>query len=87
MANVHIPTQMRQLCGGQELVKIPGKTVRELIEELEHRFPGVKNYLLDGNDLRPSIAVWVDGELAPAGLLETVGPESEVHFMPAIGGG
>jgi molybdopterin converting factor small subunit len=35
----------------------------------------------------PSIAVVVDGETSILGLLEPVSEGSEVHFLPAIGGG
>ena len=37
--------------------------------------------------LRPNISVAVDGEVSPIGLLEAVGPASEVHFVAAIKGG
>ena len=37
--------------------------------------------------IRPNLAVTIDGEVARMGLLETVGANSEVHFVPAIGGG
>ena len=32
-------------------------------------------------------SVAVDGEVTPMGMLEKVGESSEVHFLPAIGGG
>jgi len=31
--------------------------------------------------------VVVDGDVSPRGLLQKLGPESELHFLPAIGGG
>ena len=37
--------------------------------------------------IKPSLAVSIDGEVARMGLLEKVGPGSEVHFVPAIAGG
>jgi molybdopterin synthase sulfur carrier subunit len=87
MAKVFIPAQMRKLCGGQDVAVLDGTTVGELIEGLGRRFPGVSALLVEAGDLRPSIAVSVDGEIATGGLLERVGPNSEVHFIPAIGGG
>ena len=30
---------------------------------------------------------FVDAEVAPLGLAQAIGPNSEVHFLPAIGGG
>jgi molybdopterin synthase sulfur carrier subunit len=58
-----------------------------VLEELDKRHPGVKARLCDGDGMRPGVAVIVDGLVAPLGLLHPVGPESEVHFLPAIGGG
>jgi len=43
--------------------------------------------LVENNEIRPSIAVSVDGEIATSGMLEPVRPDSEVHFIPALGGG
>jgi hypothetical protein len=35
----------------------------------------------------PGFALSVDGALVSKGLLSPVGPHSEVHFLPAFGGG
>ena len=52
-------------------------------------FPGVKDVLYDAeeDDLQTGVAVIVDGEASQIGLLERVQEDSEVHFLPAIGGG
>ena len=39
------------------------------------------------DELLPGVAVIVDGEASQLGLLERVRDDSEVHFLPAIGGG
>jgi sulfur-carrier protein len=87
MATVWIPAQLRDLTNGQETVTVTGDRVGQLIEALEPLFPGIKGRLLSADGLRPGIAVVVDGEVARLGLLQPVGPASEVHFLPAIGGG
>jgi len=51
------------------------------------QFPGLASHLLEGDDLKPSIAVSVDGEIGPGGIMEPIGEASEVHFLPAIAGG
>ena len=68
---------------------IPGSTVRQLVNNLEKEFPGIKENLYDEelDDLMPGLAVIVDGEASQLGLLERVNEDSEVHFLPAIGGG
>jgi len=49
----------------------------------------MKDFLYDAeeDDLIAGIAVVVDGEVSQLGLLERVREDSEIHFLPAIGGG
>ena len=61
--------------------------LRQVIEKLEQSFPGIKDKLVEDDRIRPNLAVAVDGEVARMGLLEKVTETSEVHFVPAIGGG
>ena len=61
--------------------------MRQVIENLERAWPGMRDRLLDEGKLRPNISVAVDGEVTPMGLIEAVGPASEVHFIAAIKGG
>jgi sulfur-carrier protein len=87
MARVWIPPLLRDLTGGQETVTVPGARVSQIIEELDRRYPGIEARLCDGDGLRPGMVVVVDTSVAALGLLQPVGPNSEVHFLPAIGGG
>lgn len=87
MATVHIPTLLRDLTGGRGSLELSGSTVREIIERLEEAHPGIKARLVEGDKIRPNISVAVDGEISPLGILERVGPSSEVHFVAAIRGG
>ena len=87
MPVVCIPALLRDLTGGVESVTVPGETVREVIDALEARYPGVKARLCDGDRLRPGIAVVVDGEVSRLRLRQRLSDTSEVHFLPAIGGG
>ncbi len=89
MAVVWVPALYRDLTAGAETVTIPGATVREIIENLEVRFPGMKARLYrdDEERLRPGMAVVVDGEVTRQKLRHSVGENSEVHFLPAISGG
>ena len=78
---------MRKLTGDRETVVVSGSTVREVINNLESEYPGMKDQLVDKFRLKGNISVAVDGEVTPLGVLEKVGEDSEVHFLPAIGGG
>jgi len=87
LATVYIPTLLQPLTGGRSSVQAEGSTVRQLIDNLEEAYPGLRDRLLDQGRLRPNISVAVDGEVTPLGLLEQVSPSSEVHFVAAIKGG
>ncbi len=87
MARVIIPSLLRELTGGRHEVEVEGATVREVIDNLEARFPGLRARLLDGDRLRPNLAVVVDGEVSALKLRHKVSADSEIHFMPALSGG
>ena len=78
---------MQGLTGGLQTVEIEGSTVRQIVENLEKAHPGMKERLVEDSRIKPNISVAVDGEITPLGMLEKVGESSEVHFLPAIGGG
>ncbi len=87
MARVFIPPQLRDLTSGAGEVSADGGTVREVIDALEMRFPGIRERLCRDGELAPALQVSVDHVMSQRGLRAKVGPESEVHFLPAFGGG
>ena len=84
---VWIPSLLRDLTGGRETVRVDGQTVRQVIAALDRLYPGIRQRLCDGDTLRPGIAVAVDTQVAPLGLLQPVRAGGEVHFLPAVSGG
>lgn len=87
MPVVWIPAQLRSLTGGQQTVTVAGATVAEVIDALDQVFPGIKDRLCGEDGLRPGLAAVVDTQVARLGLFQPVAENSEVHFVPAIGGG
>ena len=87
MAEVWIPSRMQRMTNGQEQVQVGGATVRQILNNLEKEFPGIKEELCYEDDIMPGIAVIIDGETANLGMLEKVQENSEIHFLPAISGG
>ncbi|MFH1141829.1 MAG: MoaD/ThiS family protein [Chloroflexota bacterium] len=87
MPEVWIPTMMQHLAGGQQRVQVPGRTVRQAVDHLVDLFPEMKDLLCRDNEIMPGIAVVVDGEASGLGMLQPVNEDSEIHFLPAIGGG
>jgi molybdopterin synthase sulfur carrier subunit len=87
MAVVRIPSLLQSLTGGTAVVELPGHTVREVFDALDRAYPGIGARLMEDGQLRPELAVGVDGEIAPLGLLQPVRDDSEIVIMPAVGGG
>jgi NAD(P)-dependent dehydrogenase (short-subunit alcohol dehydrogenase family)/molybdopterin converting factor small subunit len=88
MATVFIPAPFRDLSGGADRVDVGGKTVRQVVNALDERYPGMKARLCGADGaLNPNVQVSVDGYVTRIGMLEKVGEASEVHFIPAIAGG
>jgi molybdopterin synthase sulfur carrier subunit len=87
MATIVIPALLRKFTKGVERVEVPGRTVRDLVRNLEEKFPDMVGKLVENGDVKPSIAVSIDGEIATGGVIDTVRDDSEVHFIPALGGG
>ena len=87
MPTVIIPPLMRKFTDGEENITLPGATVREVINNLESRYPGIKERLCEENRLKPGIAVYINGLLTRGSILERVDTDAEIHFLPAISGG
>ena len=87
MAIVFIPSLMQRLTDGENRVEIEGATVRQIINNLDARYPGLKDRLVENNRVKPNVSVAIDGEVTTLGMLGKVSESSEVHFLPAIGGG
>lgn len=87
MAVVFLPAALRPLAEDQESVQVDGENVREIIRQLDARYPGIADRLCDGSRLRPGLQIVVGDSVSSLGLLAPVAPDDEVHFLPAIGGG
>jgi molybdopterin synthase sulfur carrier subunit len=87
MATVVIPALLRKFTGGKDRVTASGRNIGQLIEDLERQFPGLREQLIEDGEVKPSIAVSIDGEMGTGGVLEPVRESSEVFILPAIGGG
>ena len=87
MAKVFIPTMLQSLTAGVKQVDLDARNVRQIIERLEELYPGMKDRLVEEGEIRSNLAIAIDGDVAIMGMLEKVEENSEVHFVPAIGGG
>ena len=88
MAIVHIPSLLRDLTAGTARVTVSGRTLRQVIHNLDDQFPGLRGRLLDEDgELQPEIAVAIDGGTEHLGLIQPLMEHTEVHFIPAVSGG
>jgi len=87
LAKIFIPTMLQSLTAGVKQVDLDARNVRQVIERLEELYPGMKDRLVEDGEIRPNLAIAINGDVAIMGMLEKVGENSEVHFVPAIGGG
>ena len=90
MPTIRIPTSLRKLTQGQEEVAAAGATVRELIADLEARYPGMRERLCDESGaLRRFVNIFAnDEDIRFKENLDTPVKESdEISIVPAIAGG
>ena len=86
---VRIPTPLRSLTGGEEQIQASGSTVKEVIDNLESRHPGMKDRLLDDKGVRRFVNIYVgDEDIRFLDGLQTALKEGEeISIVPAIAGG
>ena len=87
MATIFIPAQLRTLTAGIEQLEMDVHNVREVINLLEQKFPGIRDRLCQQDQLSPSLQVSIDSVITSRGMIAKIQPNSEVHFIPAIAGG
>jgi molybdopterin converting factor small subunit len=89
MTTVRIPPTLRPEVGGERQVPASGETVRELLEDLTSRFPGLRTQLVEDDDIAPFVNVYVEGEDVRTldGIDTAVAYGSTVILLPAMAGG
>jgi molybdopterin synthase sulfur carrier subunit len=87
---VRIPGPLRTLSKGEAAVQIEAGDLRGAIEQLDTRFPGFRERLLDpSGNLRQFVNVYLNDEdiRFGGGLDSKVGDLDEVSIIPAVAGG
>jgi len=88
--SVRIPTPLRSLTNGQAEVSVEGKNVREIIENLEQAYNGIKERICDeeGN-LRRFVNLYLnDEDIRFLQNLDTeISDGDGLSIVPAIAGG
>jgi sulfur-carrier protein len=89
-AKVRIPTPLRKLTNDEELVEVKATNIAEAINELQGRYPGIKERLLDESGaVRRFVNVYVNEEdIRFLQNKETALKDGdEISIIPAIAGG
>ena len=87
---VRIPTPLQRLTSGQGQVTCDGTTVTELLNDLDRRYPGVKERICDSQGkLRRFVNIFVNEEDIRflQGDQTAIKDGDEVSIIPAIAGG
>ena len=87
---IRIPSPLRKLTNGEELVEVSAATVGAAIAELQARYPGIKERLVDEKgEIRRFVNVYVNEE--DIRFLKNqdtpLKDGDEVSIIPAIAGG
>lgn len=85
--HVSIPSPLFSYTGGQRRIEARAESLRQLLEALEARYPGLRHRIIDEQDrIRRHIRFFVNGELA-AELDHRLGADDEVMIVAALSGG
>ena len=87
--DVRIPTILRTYTDGAKAVSGEGGTLAALIDDLESNHPGIKERLVEGEDLRRFVNVYVNDEDVRfiGGLGAELADGDQVVVLPAVAGG
>lgn len=86
---VRVPTILRAYTGGDKIVTGEGADLRALIADLDARYPGIGERLIDEQGLRRYVNVYLnDEDVRFLGGLDTVVADGDsVTILPAVAGG
>jgi molybdopterin synthase sulfur carrier subunit len=89
MTKIRIPPTLRTETGGEREVEASGSTVRELLDDLSTRYPGLHAQIFDNGEIAPFVNVYVGGEDVRTldGLETAVESNGTVILLPAMAGG
>lgn len=84
---VHIPSPLRSYTSGHEEVTAEGRTIAELMLDLDRRYPGIRFRMIDEQDaVRPHMRIFVNKEQIDD-LAVALRADDEVHILQALSGG
>ncbi|GAC1303882.1 MAG: hypothetical protein NVSMB27_43230 [Ktedonobacteraceae bacterium] len=90
IVKVSFPIALRARIGNRDAVAVAGRTVREIIDALDHDFPGLRfNLCHETGELRPFVNIFLNRENIRylQGLDTPVSPEASLYILQSVAGG
>jgi len=89
MANVKIPTPLRTFTDNETSVEVSGENIINIINNLNEKYPGVSEKIMQNNELKHFVNIYVNGEdIRYLDSLNTkVNSSDEIAIVPAVAGG
>jgi molybdopterin synthase sulfur carrier subunit len=86
---VRIPAPLKKFTGGKGIVEARGQDILEVINDLEGKYPGIKERIYDGEGIRLFINVFLNDEDIRflGGEKARVKDGDTISIIPAISGG
>lgn len=81
MARVIFGSDLLRQTGGQAEVEVAARSYRDLLHELQRRFPELEE------DTLQKLAIAIDGVIIHEPLLQTFSKDSELVFLPRMASG
>ena len=89
-ARVIMPHALREKIGNRASVTVSGHSVREIIDALDHDFPGLRFHLCyETGELRPYVNIFLNRENIRylQGLETPVHMGATIHILQSVAGG
>jgi len=87
MTTVRVPSPLRSYTAGAAQVNASGRTVGELLGDLDRNHPGMRFRMIDEQErIRPHIRIFINQREALT-LGEALSGSDEVHLICALSGG
>jgi molybdopterin converting factor small subunit len=84
---VYVSTHVRSYTAGKSEVEAEGRTLAELMADLDRRYPGLRFRLIDEQDrIRQHMNFFVGG-VPVRDLAHPIAPGEQVHILGALSGG
>jgi len=86
---VRVPTILRTYTAGEKVVSVDGTSLEAVVKDLDARYPGIGDRLVDDSGLRRFVNVYLNDEDVRFldGLQTEVRDADSVTILPAVAGG